>query len=112
MNATAVRMIGMLIYCWVNPGSFLHDVALKTGTLLNPPAAPAAPVPGAPVVVDRASLLREASLALKPADRAAIAAMAPVFARTVLALEEIYGQAGVDVTEGIRVANLMINYEI
>lgn len=112
MNATAVRWLGLLLFCMTNEGSFLDKVAKKTGTVLSPPPKPEAVVGGGTAPVTRASLLNEAAKEVTPALRAAIARAAPILKKTMAVLDLVYGQSGPGLEAVMRVAESMKDYEL
>lgn len=118
MNASAVRLCGMILLCWVpapvpnTPKSFLTAVAERTGTLFNPPIA-AAPIPGAPPMPPtRASLLRAAAETMTPVERDLINQGRVQFGKTIRLLERIYGGAGGNFLAALAAAAAMPAHEI
>ena len=118
MHAGSIRMAGLIILANATPGSFLALVGGRMGTLLAPPARPAAVavVPGVPVVAkvanERLLLLYETIDAMTVAERNWVQTMRPRWAGLINLVEAIYGDAGGDVDRALAAAALYAGYEV
>lgn len=108
MHAQSVRLWGLALLANAAPGGFLARVRDRMGSILAPPAAPAAGVEES----ERAKLLRQAAGELTPIERNLVTGLMPRFTKVMALLDQIYGAAGGNLDLAIRAAGLYQGFEL
>jgi hypothetical protein len=103
MNSTALHWLAHVVVEAAPAGGFLANLRASKGTVFNPPPLGA----GGVAVSEQARIMREASVGLTAADREALERFRTLSPTMIRALDLIFGDVGLNLTQAINAANAL-----